>query len=615
MYHNIITKTTERFNTNNSFVCIKNSYIQSHKIEALCTHTTITGQNKTNIIAKNCFIHIFNKIKKIDGNTTKINFCELQKYCGGKNRITIRRALNYLEDKKMITKFFKRFLREGKFNTEVFVTVNMEIIADITNKNPAKIHDSNSNMKQFCTIYKQNTNKEDIANIEKQSSLNNMEEKNDVRSILSRYSLNEKTVDRLSNEIGIIIKDKDLKFSNRFMLKRYVDKVILSLKENAITWNNCVDVLSFSYKMSDIKLKPDLLKEISDKSSREIPEWLCIKLMNKLSSGKGFRDRSSFVEYMSKVFANEMRFDIGNQVESKLKIYDEFDFITSGDCNKATKILEKRNSFRDVRRNGVDLLFTAVQNGFSDIAKILIEKGCDVNLKYDGGYNALFASVISNNIDVVRLLIDNGIDINSKLDDGSNVLIFGLEKGLISVEVIDYLICLGIDINYRNKFGKTALCKAAKYSNIDVVKHLLKFGASFTMNKDCCAEEFLIALKRGSFDIADLIVDCDKRTSELVSKEELHFSNLELENYYLSRNKINNDTTSYYKVKILEASTDINNLIEDLRIVKTDGDNGGFCIRVKDKLTRVLLLRNYSTVLDCVMGQGNWGVFCCSGYF
>jgi len=36
----------------------------------------------------------------------------------------------------MITKSFKRFLREGKFNTEVFVTVNMEIIADITNKNP-----------------------------------------------------------------------------------------------------------------------------------------------------------------------------------------------------------------------------------------------------------------------------------------------------------------------------------------------------------------------------------------------------------------------------------------------------------------------------------------------
>lgn len=114
----------------------KKLVIRSHKVEALCTHTTITGQNKTNIIAKNCFIHIFNKIKKIDNNIIKISFCELQKYCGGKDRSTIRRALNYLEERKMITKFFKRFLKEGKFNTEVFVTVNMEIIADITNKNP-----------------------------------------------------------------------------------------------------------------------------------------------------------------------------------------------------------------------------------------------------------------------------------------------------------------------------------------------------------------------------------------------------------------------------------------------------------------------------------------------
>ena len=68
----------------------KKLVIQSHKVEALCTHTTITGQNKTNIIAKNCFIYIFNKIKKIDGNTTKINFCELQKYCLDKDRATIR---------------------------------------------------------------------------------------------------------------------------------------------------------------------------------------------------------------------------------------------------------------------------------------------------------------------------------------------------------------------------------------------------------------------------------------------------------------------------------------------------------------------------------------------
>jgi hypothetical protein len=528
-------------------------------------------------------------------------------------------ALKYLEDKNMITKSFKRFYNEGKFNTEVFVTVNMEIIADITNKNPIKTNDFI--MGEFSTTNRQNTNKEDIANIEKQSSLNSSKGNNDVRSILSRYSLNEKTVDRLSNEIGIIIKDKNLKFNNSFMLKRYLDKVILSLRENAISWKGCVDVLSFNYKMSDIKLRPDLLKEINDKAMRQIPEWLCIKLMNKLSSGKGFRDRASFVEYMSRVFANEMRFDIGKHGENKLKIYDEFDFISTGDYSKAVRVLEGRNNIREVRRSGVDLLFTAAQNGFSDIAKILIEKGCDLDLKYDGSYNALFASVISNNIEVVKLLVDNGIDINSKLDDGSNVLIFGLEKGLISIEVIDYLIESGIDINYRNKYGETSLCKAVKYSNIEVVRHLLKSGASFKRHRDGYVEEFLIALKNSSFDIADLIVEYDKKTSELVSKEELYFSNLELENYYLSRNKINNDTTSYYQRKILEFSSDFSGssdnkyLIENLRIVKTDGDNGGFCIRVKDKLTRVLLLRNYSTVLDCVMGQGNWGVFCCNGYF
>jgi len=121
-------------------------------------------------------------------------------------------------------------------------------------------------------------------NFEKQSSLNNMEKKNGVRNILSSYSLNEKTVDRLSNEIGIIIKDKGLKFSNSFMLKRYVDKVILSLKENT--------------------------------------------------------------------------------------------------------------------------------NGFSDIAKILIEKGYDLDLKYDGGYIIHYLRQLF--LIILILLVDNSIDINSK---------------------------------------------------------------------------------------------------------------------------------------------------------------------------------------------------------
>ena len=238
-------------------------------------------------------------------------------------------------------------------------------------------------------------------------------------------------------------------------------------------------VLSFNYKMSDIKLKPELLKEINDRAMRDIPEWLCIKLMDKLSDGKGFRDRASFVEYMSRVFANEMRFDSNKKIESRLKIYDEYDFISTGNLDKAESVLAEKDDVTGVRRDGVNLLFTASQNGFSDIAKILIEKGCDVNLRYEYGYNALFAAVSSNNLEVVKLLVESGADINSKLDDGSEVLMNGLIKGLNNVEIIDYLISKGCDINNRNKYGNTSLSNAVKYSNVEVIRHLISCGAKF----------------------------------------------------------------------------------------------------------------------------------------
>jgi serine/threonine-protein phosphatase 6 regulatory ankyrin repeat subunit B len=92
------------------------------------------------------------------------------------------------------------------------------------------------------------------------------------------------------------------------------------------------------------------------------------------------------------------------------------------------------------------LLFKAVEIGY--------DEGCDL---------------------VMEALIYSGIDINFKDDNGWTALLIAVENG--HIEVVKMLIGAGADINIKGNGGLTALMRAAKNGYIEIVKMLIESGA------------------------------------------------------------------------------------------------------------------------------------------
>ncbi|NLK67291.1 MAG: ankyrin repeat domain-containing protein [Campylobacteraceae bacterium] len=99
--------------------------------------------------------------------------------------------------------------------------------------------------------------------------------------------------------------------------------------------------------------------------------------------------------------------------------------------------------------------------------KYLLSKGADVNYKNSFGKTALFYAVEFRDENLVNLLIENGADVNAKI-------ISSMEKITISSVSSAYLPFSLCGLNHTSK---SVLMHAAKYSNLSIIKTLIKNGA------------------------------------------------------------------------------------------------------------------------------------------
>ena len=119
---------------------------------------------------------------------------------------------------------------------------------------------------------------------------------------------------------------------------------------------------------------------------------------------------------------------------------------------------------KDFLEGGIDVnansklgsaLHRAALRGHSDIAKLLTDKGANVNLKSESGDTALHYAVRKNHINIVEILLKNGADINIKGFRGLVPLHFAVTFD--SVQLSEKLIIQGADVNVQNDDGKTPL--------------------------------------------------------------------------------------------------------------------------------------------------------------
>ena len=102
---------------------------------------------------------------------------------------------------------------------------------------------------------------------------------------------------------------------------------------------------------------------------------------------------------------------------------------SSGDVESARLLLDRGADVNDTAADGNSALVLAAFSGHGPVARLLIERGADPNAA-GAGYTALHAAVLRGDAETVKALLAKGANPNARLTRGSPVRRFGSQWAL-----------------------------------------------------------------------------------------------------------------------------------------------------------------------------------------
>jgi hypothetical protein len=148
--------------------------------------------------------------------------------------------------------------------------------------------------------------------------------------------------------------------------------------------------------------------------------------------------------------------------------------IYNNDQAKVRQLLDSGADVREKDKYGSDALMVAAGYGRTEIMKLLLDAGADINRDLNG-YSAIKTAAYNNHAETVGLLLDRGAT------DGGGALLMAAQRG--HAETVRLLLSKGIDVNTKNTQGTSALDLARENGKTAVVNLIQS-----TMNQQMVAQ-------------------------------------------------------------------------------------------------------------------------------
>jgi len=149
------------------------------------------------------------------------------------------------------------------------------------------------------------------------------------------------------------------------------------------------------------------------------------------------------------------------------EIKDVFNIARKGTREQIQEFFKSNpNAINSVDSNGFTALILACYKGNNEVAKFLIENGCDVNYKSEMG-TALMAASVKGNVEMINILLDKKADINGIDYNGLTALMLAVKFG--NEQVIHVLLQNKADKTKIDTQGKTAFEYAVLSGNEEII--------------------------------------------------------------------------------------------------------------------------------------------------
>lgn len=158
-------------------------------------------------------------------------------------------------------------------------------------------------------------------------------------------------------------------------------------------------------------------------------------------------------------------------------------------------------------------LHWAAWKGYEGLARLLLEKGLDVDLRTTfQGKTALHFAALKGHESIIRLLLDKGAKADMQdISYGISPLHIAALEG--HEAVVRLLLDRGADVSIGDHTGRTALVWAARYASLDkeivgVVRLLLERGADVDMReRECGGTSLHWAVEKGRREAVKLLLE------------------------------------------------------------------------------------------------------------